>query len=447
MSDQTREQRLRQEILDKVGEYYREIHQPEADQEFQPGVSRVPYGGRVYDEKEMVNLVDSALEFWLTSGRYTDQFEKELARNLGVKHALFVNSGSSANLLAMKALTSPLLKDKRVNPGDEVITVAAGFPTTVTPIFEAGACPVFLDVNLEDGTYNLNVSQLEEALSNKTKAVMVAHTLGNPMNLSAVTEFCESNGLWFVEDNCDALGSTYEGKATGSFGDLATSSFYPPHHITTGEGGAVYTSDGLLKRIVESFRDWGRDCWCPPGKDNTCKKRFDWDLGELPKGYDHKYIFRHFGFNLKSTDMQAAIGCAQIDKLDQFTKARRNNWQKFRSELSDLEDLFVLPNPTPGSDPSWFGFVLTVRESSGLTRDQIVSRLESRNIQTRMLFAGNLIRHPLFDEIRNTSAYRVIGDLRNTDRIMNQTFWFGIYPGLNESMLDCIIDTLRVLKK
>ena len=442
-----REKVLRRSILDQVTQYYHEFHEPQQRADFAPGRSRIPYGGRVYDEKDMINLVESALEFWLTSGRYTRQFEKALAKKVGVKHALLVNSGSSANLLAMKSLTSPLLKDRRVRPGDEVITVAAGFPTTVTPIIEVGATPVFIDVTLDDGTYNLDVSQLEEALSPKTKAVMVAHTLGNPVDLNAITKFCQQNGLWFIEDNCDALGSSYEGRMTGSFGDFATSSFYPPHHITMGEGGAIYTGQVELKRIAESFRDWGRDCWCAPGKDNTCGKRFDWSLGELPYGYDHKYIYSHFGYNLKASDMQAAVGCTQLEKLDAFTAARKHNWQSLRQGLADLEDWFILPNPTLGADPSWFGFIVTLRDEAKFSRNTIVAHLEQNKIQTRMLFGGNLIRHPLFDEMRaSKTGYRMVGDLCNTDRIMNHSFWFGVYPGISDTMIKFILEVLKTFR-
>ncbi|MBI4385160.1 MAG: lipopolysaccharide biosynthesis protein RfbH [Nitrospinae bacterium] len=439
-----KEKALRSEILEKVAEYYRAVFGPARDKKFVPGESSVPYGGRVFDEKDMVALAESALDFWLTAGRFADRFERDFARKLGVKHVSLVNSGSSANLLAMKALTSSSLGERRIVEGDEVIAVAAGFPTTVTPIIECGAVPVFVDVTLEDGTYNIDVSRLEEAYSPRTRAVMVAHTLGNPFDLDAVTGFCKRRGLWLVEDNCDALGSLYRGRLTGTFGDLATSSFYPPHHITMGEGGAVYTGNPQLKKIVESLRDWGRDCWCPPGRDNTCGKRFAWSLGTLPEGYDHKYIYRHFGYNLKATDMQAAVGCAQLGKLDSFAAARRRNWKILRDGLAGMEDRFILPNPTPHSDPSWFGFPLTVRDKAGVSRKQIVSRLEARKIQTRMLFAGNLLRHPAFDEMRASGkGFRTVGKLENTDRIMNDTFWIGVYPGLTGPMLDHMIETLR----
>ena len=443
-----REKELREKIQTLVKEYYQEVHLPQQTKAFIPGQSRLNYGGRIFDHEEMASLTDASLDFWLTSGRFTDEFESKLASTVGAKWSLLVNSGSSANLLAFSALTSPLLKERRIRPGDEVITVAAGFPTTINPTIQYGAIPVFVDVTIDDGTYNIDVTQLEAALSPRTRAVMVAHTLGNPIRLKELTEFCRKHELWFIEDNCDALGSTYEGKITGTFGDLGTSSFYPPHHLTMGEGGAVYTSQPLLKRAAESFRDWGRDCWCQAGKDNTCKKRFGWELGALPKGYDHKYIYRHFGYNLKATDMQAAIGCRQLDKLSSFTKARRNNFAFLREALADLEDYFVLPNPTENSEPSWFGFILSVRPDAGFSRHDIVSFLESKNIQTRMLFAGNYLLHPAFDEMRKEqTGYRVIGDLKNTNRVMNETFWLGVYPGINKMMLDYMVEQLRSFVK
>jgi CDP-6-deoxy-D-xylo-4-hexulose-3-dehydrase len=397
---------------------------------FEPGRSPIPYGGRVYDENELCNLVDSALEFWLTAGRYAGKFESDMAACLGVKHCSLTNSGSSANLLAVAALTSPKLGADALSPGDEVITVAAGFPTTVTPILQHGLVPVFIDVTLP--TYNADVSMLESARSGKTRAVMLAHTLGNPFDVAAVRKFCDRHDLWLIEDNCDALGSTYKGKFTGTFGDIATQSFYPPHHMTMGEGGALFTNDAKLKRIIESFRDWGRDCWCPPGVDNSCKKRHAQQFGELPFGYDHKYVFSHFGYNLKVTDMQAAVGCAQLKKLSKFTEARKKNFKALHAGLSKYADRLVLPQATEGADPSWFGFLLTVRDDAGFTREQIVAHLEKHRIQTRMLFAGNLLRHPCFDGLRKAKrGYRVVGDLRNTDRIMNDTFWVGVYPGID----------------
>jgi CDP-6-deoxy-D-xylo-4-hexulose-3-dehydrase len=430
------EKAARDHIKALVANYYEKFHAPKQNEEFIAGTSRVNYGGRVYDEKEMVNLADSMLDFWLTSGRFCDAFEKRFSDLLGVKFSLLVNSGSSANLVAFSALTSPALKERQVKKGDEVITVAAGFPTTVNPIIQYGAVPVFVDICVEDGTYNIDVSQLEAARSEKTKAVMIAHTLGNPFNLEAVTAFCKKYNLWLVEDNCDALGSRYNGKYTGTIGDIATSSFYPPHHLTMGEGGAVYTSNTTLKRVAESFRDWGRDCWCPSGKDNTCKKRFDWTLGELPKGYDHKYVYGHFGYNLKVTEMQASVGLAQLDKLESFSNARRENFRFLRESLSNLSKVFVLPNATPNSDPSWFGFLLTVRDGVGFSRDEFTRHLEENRIQTRMLFAGNMIRQPMFNDIRGTGAYRVIGDLKNTDRVTTNTLWIGVYPGMKKPALE-----------
>jgi CDP-4-dehydro-6-deoxyglucose reductase, E1 len=441
-SDLDKAKRLRKEILEKVAEFYTVAHAPLED--FVPGKSRVPYAGRIFDAREMVELVDSSLDFWLTAGRYVDAFEAKFSKLMGVNFTRLTNSGSSANLLAFSALTSPRLKHRRIQKGDEVISVAAGFPTTVAPIVQHGAIPVFVDVTVDDGTYNIDVSRLEEALSPRTKAVMVAHTLGNPYDLDAVVQFCKKHGLWLVEDNCDALGSRYDGKLTGTFGDLATSSFYPAHHITMGEGGAVYTNDAHLNKLVESFRDWGRDCYCAAGKDNTCNKRFNWQLGTLPRGYDHKYTYSHFGYNLKVTDMQAAIGVAQLDKLDGFTEARRRNWEILHNGLADLADRFILPAPTPKSEPSWFGFLLTVREGSGLSRNKIVQELENKGIQTRMLFAGNLTRHPCFDDMREAgTGFRTIGELPNTDRIMNDTFWVGLYPGMRPGMLEFMIDSIR----
>lgn len=437
------EKAAREQIKALVAEYYHKFHAPKQNEEFVAGTSRVNYAGRVYDEKEMVNLADSTLDFWLTAGRYCEAFEERLASILGVKYALLVNSGSSANLVAFNALTSPLLKERQIKRGDEVITVAAGFPTTVNPVIQYGAVPVFVDICVEDGTYNIDVSRLEAARSDKTKAVMIAHTLGNPFDLEAVSAFCKKHNLWLVEDNCDALGSMYNGKFTGTYGDIGTSSFYPPHHLTMGEGGAVYMSNPLLKRTAESFRDWGRDCWCPSGKDNTCKKRFGWSLGELPKGYDHKYVYSHFGYNLKVTEMQASIGLAQLDKLDAFSERRRQNFKFLRESLSDLSQYFVLPNPTKGADPSWFGFLLTVRDGMKFTRDEMVRHLEDNKIQTRMLFAGNMIRQPMFDQIRGTSAYRVVGDLKETDRVTTNTFWVGVYPGMKREALEYTAKTIR----
>lgn len=438
-----REKELREQAIRAAIEYCAYKHT--TDKTFTPG-DRVPYAGRVFDEKEIAALIDASLDFWLTTGRYAEKFEKELAAFLGVKYCSLVNSGSSANLLVFMALTSPKLGDERIKRGDEVITVAAAFPTTVAPLIQYGAVPVFVDVKLP--TYNVDTAQLEAAYSARTKAVMLAHTLGNPFDLQAVKDFCDRHDLWLIEDNCDALGSRYRvqgaWKFTGTIGHLGTSSFYPPHHITMGEGGAVYTGDSLLKRIVESFRDWGRDCWCPSGRDDTCKRRFDQQFGELPAGYDHKYVYSHFGYNLKATDMQAAIGCAQLEKLPTFIEARKRNWKALRDGLADLADTFILPEPTPDSDPSWFGFLLTVREDAGFSRDGIVNHLEQQGIQTRMLFAGNLLKHPCFDEMRQKKdGYRVSGSLAATDLIMNRTFWVGVYPGMAPGMIEFMIETIR----
>jgi len=434
---------LRQEILEKVRNFYKQAFTGKV--KFKPG-DRIGYGGRVFDDKELVTLVDSALDFWLTTGRYAQRFEEDFAKFLGVQYCLLTNSGSSANLLAFMSLTSPSLGDKRIKRGDEVITLATAFPTTVAPVIQYGAVPVFVDVTIP--SYNIDVSKLESALSKKTKAVMVAHTLGNPFDLQAVKGFCDRHKLWLIEDNCDALGSRYQyngqWKYTGTIGHMGTSSFYPPHHMTTGEGGAVYTNDAQLKLLLASFRDWGRDCWCPSGKDNTCNKRFAHDFAGLPHGYDHKYVFSHFGYNLKVTEMQAAIGCAQLEKLPSFIEARKKNWQTLRAGLADLSDKFILPEPTPNSVPSWFGFLLTVKKDSGLTRDKIVAKLEKDGIQTRMLFAGNLVKHPCFDEMRKAKkGYRVAGDLSTTDRIMRDSFWVGVYPGMSREMLEFMADKIH----
>lgn len=439
------EQNARESILDMVKEYCDKFHNNK--KEFEPG-DRISYASRVYDHDEMVNLVDSALEFWLTSGRYTDEFEKKLAKYLGVKYCSLVNSGSSANLNAFMALTSPLLGDRAIKRGDEVITVAAGFPTTVTPIIQYGAVPVFIDVTIPQ--YNMDVAMLEKALSPKTKAVMAAHTLGNPFDLKAVKAFCEKHNLWLIEDNCDALGTVYEidgeVKFSGTVGDIGTSSFYPPHHMTMGEGGAVYTNNALLNKCIRSFRDWGRDCVCPSGRDNLCGHRFDKQYGELPLGYDHKYVYSHFGYNLKATDMQAAIGCAQIEKFPSFVEKRRHNFDRLKEKLSVVADKLILPEPCENSKPSWFGFLITCKE--GVDRNSLVQHLEDKGVQTRMLFSGNLIKHPCFDEMRKTGeGYRVVGTLENTDRIMNDTFWIGVYPGMNDEMIDymaqCIIEKVN----
>lgn len=430
---------IRQDILKLVREYGEaELREK---QPFQPG-QRIPYCSRVYDAQERVNLVDSALEFWLTAGRFCGEFEREFARYLGVNHAAVVNSGSSANLLAFMTLTSPLLKERAIQRGDEVICVAAAFPTTVTPILQYGAVPVFVDVKL--GTYNIDVSMLEDARSSKTKCVFIAHTLGNPFDVKAVKAFCDKHNLWLIEDNCDALGAEFDAgrgfQKTGTFGDLGTSSFYPAHHLTMGEGGAVYTNNDLLSQIMFSMRDWGRDCVCPSGKDNTCTHRFDGQYGELPGGYDHKYVYSHFGYNLKVTDMQAAIGCAQLKKVPGFVEKRRKNWRTLRDGLSDLGEKLILPHCEENARPSWFGFLMTVRE--GIDREKVVRYIEGRGVQTRMLFSGNLIRHPCFDRIRGTDAYRVVGSLKNTDRIMRDTFWVGVYPGMTDEMIDYMVKTI-----
>lgn len=433
---------MHDKILEMVKEYCDKYHNQE--KAFEEG-DRISYASRVYDHEEMCNLVDSALEFWLTSGRYVQAFEKGLAEYLGVKYVSVVNSGSSANQLAFMTLTSPLLGERRINRGDEVITVAAGFPTTVSPIINYGAVPVFVDVTIPQ--YNIDVSRLEKAVSDKTKAVMIAHTLGNPFDLQAVKAFCDKYKLWLIEDNCDALGSTYtiNGRTmfTGAIGDMGTSSFYPPHHMTMGQGGAVYTSNPLLNKIMRSFRDWGRDCVCASGQDNFCGHRFDGQYGELPQGYDHKYVYSHFGMNLNITDMQAAVGCAQLKKFPSFVERRRHNFNVLQSGLQDVQDKLILPEPCPGSQPSWFGFLLTCHE--GVQRGEVVRYLEEHGVQTRMLFAGNLIKHPCFDEMRRTgNGYRVAGNLENTDRIMNDTFWIGVYPGMTDEKLAYMV---RIIKE
>ena len=439
--EKTQEQ-ARQEILDLVADYCRTYH-INNKKKYEPG-DRIPYASRVYDEAEMVNLVDSALEFWLTSGRYTDEFEAKLAEYLGVRYCALVNSGSSANLTAFMTLTSPLLKERQVRPGDEIITVAAGFPTTVTPAIQYGAVPVFVDVTIPQ--YNIDVTQLEAAYSEKTKAVMIAHTLGNPFDLKAVKAFCDRHNLWLIEDNCDALGSRYTlddvEKFTGTVGDIGTSSFYPPHHMTMGEGGAVYTDNPLLNKIIRSFRDWGRDCVCPSGKDNLCGHRFDRQYGELPLGYDHKYVYSHFGYNLKATDLQASIGCAQLDKFPGFVERRRHNFDRLKAALADTTEKLILPEPCENSRPSWFGFLITCKE--GVDRNAVVQYVEKKGVQTRMLFAGNLTKHPCFDQMRaENRGYRVVGDLKNTDRIMQDTFWVGVYPGMSDEMIDYMAKTIR----
>ena len=438
--DKMKAQQLHDEILQKVTEYYKLTHKTAQETPFVPGESRVNYAGRVFDEKEMCNLVDSSLEFWLTYGRYSREFEKKLAEYLQVRFALLVNSGSSANLLAFSALTSPLLKDRQVKRGDEVITVACGFPTTIAPIVQYGAVPVFVDVEL--ATANICTAQLEQAYSPKTKAVMIAHTLGNPFNIKAVKNFCDKYGLWLVEDNCDALGSQYDGKFTGTWGDIGTSSFYPPHHMTMGEGGAVYTNDPLLKKIMLSIRDWGRDCWCDSGVDNTCGCRFTKQFGSLPVGYDHKYVYSHFGYNLKASDMQAAIGCAQLEKFPSFVEKRKANFARLYEGLKDLPQLQLF-SKYPESDPSWFGFLITLTEKAQFTRNDLAKYLEDKKIQTRNLFAGNILKHPCFETLQEGVDYRVAGTLENTDTIMNDSLWIGLYPGMGDEKLDYMISTIR----
>ena len=435
------EQQAREEIKALVADYYHQFK--EKKEAFHPG-DRINYGGRVFDEREMCTLTDAVLDFWLTAGHYADRFESEFAQMLGVKYACLVNSGSSANLLAFMTLTAPELGERQIKPGDEVITVACGFPTTITPMIQYGAIPVFVDVTVPQ--YNVDVSQLEAARSPKTKAVMLAHTLGNPFDLQAVKAFCDRYGLWLVEDNCDALGSKYildgQERFTGTIGDIGTSSFYPPHHMTMGEGGCVYTNHPLLARISKSMRDWGRDCVCPSGHDNFCGHRFDGQHGLLPKGYDHKYVYGHLGYNLKVTDLQAAIGCEQIKKMPSFIEARRHNWEYLRPKLQPLEDKLILPEPAPNSIPSWFGFLISLRTESGLKRHEIIRTLEAKNIQTRLLFSGNIIRHPCFDALRGSNAYRVVGDLSVSDFITENTFWIGVYPGMSDAMLDYMAQSL-----
>jgi len=438
------EKDLKQSILKKVKEYYEAVHKPQQEKRFIEGKSRINYAGRVFDENEMINLVDSALDFWLTYGKYAKEFENKLAEFLGVRYVLSVNSGSSANLLAFFALTSPLLKNRQIKRGDEVITVAAGFPTTVAPIIQYGAVPVFVDMELD--TFNIDVSQIEKAITSRTKAIMVAHTLGNPFDVEKIKKICDKYNLWLIEDNCDALGSKYENKYTGTWGDIGTSSFYPPHHITMGEGGAVYTNNPLLKKIMLSMRDWGRDCWCESGVDNTCGHRFTQQFGKLPLGYDHKYVYSHFGFNLKITDMQAAIGVAQLKKLPEFIKKRQENWQMLYEGLKDIDD-FILVKPQKKSEISWFGFLITLKNGVNFSRNDIVKYLEKNNIQTRNLFAGNMVRHPMFESLKEGVDYKVIGDLKNTDKIMNDSFWLGVYPGMKKEAINYMVKKIKTFLK
>lgn len=437
------EEEAREQIKELITQYYNEYKKLQQEKGYKKG-DRIAYASRVYDEKEMCNLVDAALDFWLTAGRFADKFEKKFGEYLGVRYCSLVNSGSSANLNAFMALTSPLLGERRIKRGDEIITVAAGFPTTIAPAIQYGAVPVFVDVTIPQ--YNIDVNRLEDALSDKTRAVMIAHTLGNPFDLKAVKSFCDKHQLWLVEDNCDALGSKYiidgEEKFTGTIGDIGTSSFYPPHHMTMGEGGAVYTDNPLLHKIIRSFRDWGRDCVCPSGKDNLCGHRFDRQYGELPLGYDHKYVYSHFGYNLKATDLQASIGCAQIEKFPSFVERRKHNFKRLKNGLKELESRVILPEACENSDPSWFGFLITCRE--GVDRNKVVTYIESKGIQTRMLFAGNLIKHPCFDEMRDRGeGYRVVGSLENTDRIMKDSFWVGVYPGMTDEMIDYMAHEIK----
>ena len=436
------EEDARAEIKALVSEYYKEFKKENTS--FKPG-ERISYASRVYDEKEMCALTDAMLDFWLTTGRFSEQFEKEFAQWIGVKYAHLVNSGSSANLIAFSVLTAPELGERQIQRGDEVITVACAFPTTVAPILQYGAVPVFVDVTVPQ--YNIDVTKLEAALSPKTKALMLAHSLGNPFDLKTVKVFCEKHNLWLVEDNCDALGSQYtiDGvtKYTGTWGDIGTSSFYPPHHMTMGEGGCVYSDNPLLHRLILSYRDWGRDCICPSGHDNFCGHRFDGQHGQLPKGYDHKYVYSHFGYNLKVTDMQAAIGCEQLKKFPQFIERRRYNWDRLHKALEDVQDKLILPEPAENSRPSWFGFLISVRPESGLDRNKLTRYIEEHNIQTRLLFSGNLIKHPCFDQIRGTEAYRVVGDLANTEFIMNNTFWVGLYPGMTDEKIDYMAKVIK----
>jgi len=435
MSNWTNETEAREEIKSLVADYYHQFKEKKKD--FEPG-DRISYASRVFDEKEMQSLTDAMLDFWLTTGRFSDEFEKKFAEWIGVRFAHLVNSGSSANLIAFSVLTASELGDRQIKRGDEVITVACGFPTTVTPILQYGAVPVFVDVTVPQ--YNIDVTQLEGALSDKTKAVMIAHTLGNPFDLKAVKAFCEKHDLWLVEDNCDALGSKYtiegETKFTGTWGDIGTSSFYPPHHMTMGEGGCVYTNDPKLNKLILSYRDWGRDCICPSGQDNFCGHRYDGQFGQLPAGYDHKYVYSHFGYNLKVTDMQAAVGCEQLKKFPSFIERRIYNWNRLYEALKPVSDKLILPQPAENSIPSWFGFMISVKPETGIKRNDVTRYVEEHNVQTRLLFSGNLIKHPCFDQIRDTDAYRVAGELTNTEYIMNNSFWVGVYPGMTDEMVD-----------
>ena len=445
MANWKNEAEAREQIKVLVADYYKDFKEPaESKENFKPG-DRVSYASRVYDEKEMQSLTDAMLDFWLTTGRFSKEFEKNFAEWIGVKYAHLVNSGSSANLIAFSVLTAPELGDRQIKRGDEVITVACGFPTTITPILQYGAVPVFVDVTVPQ--YNIDVNQLEAALSDKTKAVMIAHTLGNPFDLKAVKAFCDKHNLWLVEDNCDALGTKYtiggETRFTGTWGDIGTSSFYPPHHMTMGEGGAVYTNSPLLNRLILSYRDWGRDCICVSGQDNLCGHRWDGQFGLLPKGYDHKYTYSHFGYNLKVTDLQAAVGVEQLKKFPSFIERRKHNWARLHAALEDVQDKIILPEPAENSDPSWFGFLISVRPESGLDRNEVTKYIESKNVQTRLLFSGNIVKQPCFDEIRGTEAYRIVGDLKNSDYVVSNTFWVGVYPGMTDTMIDYMAQVIR----
>lgn len=438
------EEEARKQIKELVAAYYHDFKEAANNKSFKPG-DRIGYGGRVYDEREMMALTDATLDFWLTTGRFCQEFEKRFGEWIGARYVHLVNSGSSANLLAFTVLTAPELGDRQIKKGDEVITVACGFPTTINPILQYGAIPVFVDVTVPQ--YNIDVDKLESAYSEKTKAIVIAHTLGNPFDLKAVREFCDKHNLWLIEDNCDALGSTYtidgETRYTGTWGDIGTSSFYPPHHMTMGEGGAVYTNNPRLNRLILSYRDWGRDCICPSGHDNYCGHRFDGDWSQLPHGYDHKYVYSHFGYNLKVTEMQAAVGVEQLKKFPDFIKIRKKNWQYLRSQLECLSDRLILPEPAANSDPSWFGFIMSVRPECKIDRNKVTRYIEAHNIQTRLLFSGNIIRHPAFDQIRGTGDYRVVGDLKNSDFIVNNTFWIGVYPGMTKDKLDYMVQIIK----
>ena len=445
MANWKNEAEAREQIKALVGEYYKDFKEPvESKENFKPG-DRVSYASRVYDEKEMQSLTEAMLDFWLTTGRFSNEFEKNFAQWIGVKYAHLVNSGSSANLIAFSVLTAPELGERQIKRGDEVVTVACGFPTTITPILQYGAVPVFVDVTVPQ--YNIDVTQLEAALSEKTKAVMIAHTLGNPFDLKAVKAFCDKHNLWLVEDNCDALGTKYtidgETRFTGTWGDIGTSSFYPPHHMTMGEGGAVYTNNPLLNRLILSYRDWGRDCICVSGQDNLCRHRWDGQFGLLPKGYDHKYTYSHFGYNLKVTDLQAAVGVEQLKKFPSFIERRKHNWVRLHAALECVQDKIILPEACENSDPSWFGFLISVRPETGLDRNEVTKYIESKNVQTRLLFSGNIVKQPCFNEIRDTDAYRVVGNLEVSDFVVNNTFWVGVYPGMTDAMVDYMAEVIK----